>query len=204
MNRSTCMLLLTAMSLLPAVATATEDIAWLRNQLRDTTVELRRLEDEHVALQAKLAAAEQATRKAVEAARAAGGEKPRAVSRELARLQSDLDATTQQLAALEARAVAAEQLAAVATAERKAQHDGFAATRRAIGECEADNRTLAATGNALLAQLRDDGFWASVVRREPLTGIARSRYEALLEKYRTALRAGDRAAAAGAAPGSGQ
>lgn len=170
-------------------ASAADDATWLRDQLRQTTVELRRLQEENGALQIRLekAARESAapvaadTQTKIEARRArADAER---IQAENVRLQTELvaaneraNALQQSLAAVQGQLQAAEQARVELT-----QAAGTAA------QCERDNAELSRISLDVIARYRERGFWDALRESEPLTGITRARHEALTEKYRAAV-----------------
>lgn len=89
--------------------------------------------------------------------------KLKAALAELARTRDALAATEKDLAA--ARQVAAQQA-------------------RSIRVCEDKNLKLYGVATELVAKYRDQGFWDSVKRKEPFTGLRQVEVEKLLEEYR--------------------
>lgn len=183
-------------------ASAADDATWLRDQLRQTTVELRRLQEENGALQTRLekAARESAapaaadTQTKIEARRArADAER---IQAENVRLQTELvaanecaNALQQSLATTQGHLQAAEQARVELT-----QAAGAAA------QCERDNAELSRISLDVIARYRERGVWDVLRESEPLTGIQRARHEALTEKYRAAVIDATRAGIALPAP----
>jgi paraquat-inducible protein B len=163
------------------------DPAWLRDQLRQTTVELRRVQDENSALQVKLANAS-ASPVAKPADNRADVTKVRSEMRqEAARLQAELAAANAQLLSTQGALAAANAQAATASRDAAAARQLLLQATQQVQACAQENGELVAISNTLLQKYRDRGVWDALREAEPLTGIARARHEALIEKYRGAI-----------------
>lgn len=192
------LILLLQAPLAPAAPDAAGD-GRLREQLRAAVTELRRLEDENIALKVRL---ERAPPPAAAAAESA----------ELEALRADAEAARARAAALEqqlalarqeqARSQAAGEQAARLARERDEAAQQFEAGLRrsnaALAACGANNVTLVAIGSELLARYRDKGFVETARRHEPLLGLRRVEFERLEQEYRQ--RIGDAEFLPGVAP----
>lgn len=169
--------------LLPAFAHAeASGDNWLKEQLRQSTLAVRQLQDENGALQVQLAAAQKAAAKVDEgkAARVEVEKVRTGMAAELAGVRVELDAAIAQVALLKQQLLDAnEKLAAAAASERNLSDIAARTTA-----CEKDNRELVAIADELLQQFRDMSVWKALWQAEPVTGIGRVQREAIAEKYR--------------------
>lgn len=177
---------LLASPLLPAA----DDAAWLRDQLRQTTVELRRLQDENSALQLRLQKAGTVSAPANPPADGAAKAEARRARADAERLQAENSRLQAELAAAVERNTALQQallpLQQQVQASEQARAE-LASAASVAAQCEADNAELAKLGLELVARYRDRGLLDVLRGAEPLTGVARARHETLAERYRAAM-----------------
>lgn len=183
-------LLLAAVAIAPAVqAQAGLDIR-MRDQLRQTILELRQLQDENATLKAKLAAAPAApTRNPDSEARLqrvlaeAGRQGNRSQE-----LEQQLTAAQGQLAALQ-RQLGDGTAALRASQEREKQLGTQGTELKTRGEqCEARNVELLGISRELIGRYRDRGFLDVLLSREPLLGLRRVELEKLAQTYQGRVR----------------
>ncbi|WP_428312736.1 hypothetical protein [Hydrocarboniphaga sp.] len=178
---------------LPAFAQAAPD-ARLRDQLRQTTTQLRALEDENASLKARTDALTQQLAQRPEAPAAAA--KP-IDDAELRKLRAQLQQQKARTAELEQKLGTVEPILArwkqsyeqVATmaktrdADAKRHEADYQQSHAAQQACIADNTSLVQIGNELIRQYRDKGVWSTVRDREPLVGISSIKFEKLAQDY---------------------
>lgn len=179
---------------LPSFAQSAPD-ARLRDQLRQTTTQLRALEDDNAGLKAKVDALTQQLAQRPEAPVAAAP-KP-ADDAELRKLRAQLQQQKARTAELEQTLSTVEPILArwkqsyeqVATmaktrdADAKRYEADYQQSQTAQQACIADNASLVRIGNELIQQYRDKGVWSTVRDREPLVGISRIKFEKLAQDY---------------------
>lgn len=158
----------------------------LRDQLRQTMLEMRKVQDENSELQMKLAGVA-AQAKPVESARASRAEIDKVrggMKQEISKMQAEMDAINERLsAAQQSLADALKQLDEKNTLLKSAQgRVGVVGVR--IARCEKDNVDLVRISGELLQRYHDMGVWEAIWTKEPLTGLMRVRRENLVEKYR--------------------
>lgn len=169
-------------------AFAADDATWLRDQLRQTTVELRRLQDENSALQQRVEkAGSEKPAPAADPQAKAEAKRARADAERLqaenTRLQTELTAALERSTALQ-QALTASQTQLQTSEQARSE---LVTAANAAAQCERDNAELARLGLEVTARFQQRGVWDALRGSEPLTGIARARHEALAEKYRADL-----------------
>jgi uncharacterized phage infection (PIP) family protein YhgE len=186
----------------------------MRDQLRQTMLELRQLQDQNSELQVKLSGAQSApvavakpapspktSRAELDKVRA---EMRQAMTDAVAKVQADLDTSKAQLATLQQQlADATAQLNARNTATREAEKRLAGSNLRA-DSCEKDNKSLVNISGQLLQRYHDMSVWQALWQSEPLTGLGHVQREQLVEKYRNGIidaSIGNSAEPASAAPG---
>jgi DNA repair exonuclease SbcCD ATPase subunit len=186
-------LLLCAIAL-PVAAQSAPD-ARLRDQLRQTTTQLRTLEDENASLKASNQALTQQLAQRPEAPAAA-------VARpvddaELRGLRTKLQQEKDRSAELEQKLTTVEPILGrwkqsyeqVATMAKTRDADArrfeadYQQSHAAQQACVADNISLVQIGNELIGQYRDKGVWSTMRDKEPLLGISRIKFEKLAQDY---------------------
>jgi len=184
--------LLTLSAVSPALAQAGLDIR-MRDQLRQTILDLRKLEDENAELKAKLAGHIAAPAPAQPAADEAELRRARAeAGRDRVRAdqaEQALAGAQQQLAEL-GRELAASKTAVGAAQEReqRLQQQGSELLSRNQA-CESDNRELLSLSRELIARYKDRGLADVLLAREPITGLRRVQLEKLAQSYESQVRA---------------
>src|SRR5581483_6746463 len=155
----------------------------LRDQLRQTIIELRQLQDQNADLQAKLAAKPQLTPEQ----QAELKNSKAAASRESAhakQIKEELDITGKALA--EYRNAYAEQQKQIA--QLNGQIDAGKKNAEAITVqlkgCEAKNHQMTALFDEMLGQFRHRGVVDALLAKEPLTQLKRAELERITETYR--------------------
>lgn len=162
----------------------------LRDQLRQTILELRQLQDENARLKSQLNAAparpaadpeaEQRLRRAVvEAGR---------LSTQGALLAQELDSAKAQIAELNRRLDSASAEGRAAQGRERQIGAELAAQRASSASCESHNAELVALGRELVDRYHARGFTDVLLDREPLTGVHRIRFETLVQTYESRLR----------------
>lgn len=164
----------------------------LRDQLRQTTTDLRQAQDENAELKLKLQQAQQPAAPAPAAKPAPAVDdarlrslagKAEAESARAASLQQQLD---QAQKALEQWKQAYEQAVALARgrdAEAKKYQALYTEADTHGKSCEADNVKLVQIGGELLDRYKHKGVWSAVSDAEPLTGLHRIEMEKLAQDY---------------------
>jgi DNA repair exonuclease SbcCD ATPase subunit len=176
--------------LVSPVLPASDDAAWLRDQLRQTTVELRRLQDENGALQQRLQKAGTVAAPVPAPADGAAKAEARRARAEAERLQTENSRLQAELAAANERNAGLQQTLLPLQQQLQAAEQAraeLASAAAAAAQCESDNAELAKLGLEVVARYRDRGFLDVLRGAEPLTGVARARHETLAEKYRAGM-----------------
>ena len=175
-------LLLAVVAIAPAVQAQAGLDTRMRDQLRQTILELRQLQDENAALKAKLAAAlvpakapdsdARLQRALAEAGRQ--GNRSQALEQQLAAAQGQLAELQRQLG---------DGTAALrASQEREKQLGSQGSELKARGEqCEARNVELLGISRELIGRYRDRGFLDVLLSREPLLGLRRVELEKIAQ-----------------------
>ncbi|MBL6749565.1 MAG: hypothetical protein ISP90_03550 [Nevskia sp.] len=195
MHRACRVLLLGAALATSAPAPAQTVEERLRDQLRQTTLQLRQALDDNADLKGKLDA--QAQQAAAQQAQAEAAKPSAQQQQQLAALQRDLAASTQQAATLQQQLDAARQAlaqwqkgyqdAAEAARTRGADAKKFEAqfqdadTR--LKACSADNASLVDISNELLQRYKSKGLWGAIADAEPVTGLHRVELEKAAQAY---------------------
>lgn len=173
--------------------------ARLRDQLRQSIIESRQLQDQNADLQAKLAAKPQLSPEQAAELKSSKA----AASRESVRakqIQEQLDITTKALA--EYRNAYAEQQKQIAKLNGDVdtgKKNADAITVQLKG-CEARNHQMTALFDEMTGQFRHRGVVDALLAREPLTGLKRAEIERLTETYRDKADAASVEAAPAAPP----
>lgn len=202
--KNTCKLLTLLLTLclaLPAAAQTAPD-ARLRDQLRQTTLQLRQLQDENASLKAQV---ETLARQATPIAPAPVAATPKVDDAELqatrgklrqeqaraADLQQRLEALETNIAAWKQSYDQAASLAKTRDADAKRlQSEGeqtlvaHQQTVSTLQACIADNASLVEIGNELIGRYREKGVWSAVRDQEPLLGLTKLKFEKLAQDYR--------------------
>ena len=189
----TLLMALTAATALPAMAQSRDIERQLRDQLRQTTLDLRGAQDENAQLKARLqsqppppppAAAPVAAEKARSASEAAPLRS--ALQAEKARsdlLQQQLDALQKEQQAWHEgyqKAIAAAKDRDAAAQKYQALYQEAAAGAKS---CDDRNAQLVDISEQLLQRYRDKGMWQALRADEPLTGIPRVQLEQFAQEY---------------------
>lgn len=180
---------LVAATALPALAESRDVERQLRDQLRQTTLDLRSAQDENAQLKAKLQSqAAPVAPVVVEKAPAALDTAP--LRRSLQAEKARSDQLRQQLDALQKEQQAwheGYQKAAAVAKDRDAAAQKYQALyEEAAGStksCEDKNAQLVDIGELLLRRYRDKGMWQALRADEPLTGIPRIQLEQFAQEY---------------------
>ncbi|MBX9965672.1 MAG: hypothetical protein K2Y35_21615 [Burkholderiales bacterium] len=175
-----------------------------RELLRRAQAAQKQAEDAKAVLEQEKAKAEADAK----AARAQSAKVSGAIARERKRaddLQAEFDAAAKERTALQrdkdaltTRAADTESRLKTALAELARTRDALAATEkdlaaarqvaaqqsRSIRVCEDKNLKLYGVATELVVKYRHQGFWDSVKRKEPFTGLRQVEVEKLLEEYR--------------------
>jgi chromosome segregation ATPase len=173
-----------------ASAQGDQQVARLRDQLRQTISELRQFQAENGQLKVDLERARQEAEAATAAGNAAAAAELGEVTSERDALRSRLGAQDTELAQLRA------SLAEWRNAHGKATE--FARTRDAdatrfeglyrevdthVDRCERDNAALVGISRELLERYKQKGIWQAARSSEPLTGLGRLELERLAQEY---------------------
>ena len=184
MKRSSCMLfLLIATAAGPAWSQASPE-ARMREQLKQTILDLRQVQDENAELKSKLAAPQAAAPKDDGAERRARAEAKKQ-SGLVAELRAQLDTLQKQLEQSQAAATAA------ATAQRSSQEQQALSERSRIAvqqqyaACQVHNGRLVGISNELIQRYRDRGVTDVILGHEALTGLRRAELERLSQEYKS-------------------
>lgn len=180
---------LVAATALPALAESRDIERQLRDQLRQTTLDLRSAQDENAQLKAKLQSQPApATPAVVEKAPAAVDTAP--LRRSLQAEKARSDQLQQQLDALQKEQQAwhegYQKAAAVAKDRDTAAQKYQALYEEAAGgtkSCDDKNAQLVDISEQLLQRYRDKGVWQALGSDEPLTGIPAVRLEQFAQEY---------------------
>ena len=162
----------------------------LRDQLRQTILELRQLQDENAQLKAKAnsaPAAPAADPDTTQRLKRALAEAGRLGNQEAERAR-ELDDARKQIAELTRRLDSATADGRTAQAREQRLNADLAAVRSTVSTCESHNGQLADLGRELLERYHDRGFTDVLLDREPLLGVHRVRFETLVQTYEGRLR----------------
>ena len=180
-------LLAAGVGLLPAFASAqAAPEAKLRDQLRQTILQMRQLEDENASLKAQLATATAAQADAKKLQGSLGAARKRAArADELEQEQQVLRNDYQQL-----QKAYLEMSEAYKSGQDKSNTLGgqVKETQQQLGVCTTHNEHLADLSGELLARYRDRGFFDVLLAKEPVTGLRRVELEKLEQDYRGKIR----------------
>lgn len=164
--------------------------ARLRDQLRQTTLDLRQAQDENSALKLKLEQATPAVPAAQPAAAAADQAKLRGLAVQVQAGNARATALQRQLdeaqKSLEQWKQAYDQVVALAKARdaEAKKYQGLYGEADTRGKsCEADNVKLVQIGDELLERYKHKGVWSAMGDAEPLTGLHRVDMEKLAQDY---------------------
>jgi len=164
----------------------------LRDALRQTTLQLRQLQDENAELRAKQQAAEQqlaAKPKATAAdAQLAGARRAlEAKTAAAATLQQQLDDAQKALAEWQQARQQAVDLARKRDADATRYQALYEQDEARAHSCEQKNAQLYTLGNELLEHYRNKGLWDTLRDDEPFTGVHRVQLEKLAQDYHDKL-----------------
>lgn len=159
----------------------------LRNQLRQTTLELRSAQEQLASLRAEneaLKAAAAAPKPVVEAVVDTRAQRAlQAKSAQLETAKAEAEAQRQALAKWQTAYQEAAEVARKRDAELRQLNELNQRTTGSSRDCVAKNQALIEISQQLLDRYRRKGLFSSLVEAEPLTGIARVRFENLLQDY---------------------
>jgi len=177
---------------LPARADDAGD-ARLRDQLRQTVMQLRQAEDDNADLKAKLDAATQQaatqTAEAVAAAKKQSAADPglrRALEEQKAKtdnLQQQYDTLQKSLDQWKQAYQQAVLLARSRDGDAHRLDDNLKQTSAGLQACEDRNAKLVQLGDELLAKYKDKGVWESLHDAEPFTQLHHVELEKLAQDY---------------------
>ena len=190
-----------AAALLPGLACAAESSAaeqQLREQLRQTTLELRETQDENAALKAKQAtlteqlSARPATppptvKKADEQQLAATQRALRQQAAQQQELQQQLEQAKALLVQWQQAYQQAVEVARGRDEAAKKFQTSYEQSSAAGDACVRKNVELVQIGNELLQRYENKGVWESVADREPFTQIHRVKLEKIAQDYHDKL-----------------
>jgi chromosome segregation ATPase len=196
MRRAAAVLLLPCLLATPAWAQSESAEARLRDELRQTTLQLRQEQDTNAELRARQQTLEQQLAQLQQAAPTPKAAAP-ADAAELARLRSQAaaqgvqaESLRQQVAALQqtlAQWQQGYQKAADAARGRDAEARKYEAQYHDLDSreqaCEQKNAELVRIGNELLERYKDKGFWDALKDDEPFTRIHRVQLEQAAQGY---------------------
>ena len=199
---------------MPASAQSIEDR--LRSQLRETTLQLRQLQDGQSQMQAQLTSAQQdrdkaqAELKQADADLAAAKGRPDASAAAARALAAERASHAKDSAELAKYRSEYESLAAQSRTREtaiKTSDTQLAATKTALQTCEAANTKLYDVGHQILHAYEHVGLGTFLESREPFAQQTRVKYDRLAEEYGDQLYAGkfdpDARTATAASPASG-
>jgi hypothetical protein len=174
---------------LPSHAQATAE-DHLRDQLRQTTLQLRQALDDNADLKAKLdqlgaqqAPAAPAPKPPVDEQAAALRRNASAQAAQIAALQQELDASKQSLAQWQKGYQDAAEQSRSRGADAKKFEAQFQDADHRAAACSADNAQLVQISNELLERYKNKGVWSTIADRELLTGIHRVELEKAAQDY---------------------
>jgi hypothetical protein len=187
------MLALFGVVVLPVHAQSTPDDR-LRNQLRETTLQLRQALDDNADLKAKLDLMSQ------QQPAAAPAPLPKAAvvdEHQTAALRHDLAVQAQQITALQQQIEAdkqslaqwqkgyqdAAELARTRSTEAKSLAAQYQDADGKANTCLKDNASLVQISDELLAHYKNKGLWKVITDAEPITGIPRIQLEKEIQEY---------------------
>lgn len=172
---------------LPAVnAYADSELDRLRDALRNSTGQMRALEDQRTALQGKLAQSEKdntALKGQVDAAKARARQAEKDYRQAVTEFNERLEERNQTLEKWKEAYGEAATVARTKDAERakfEAESNTFKASTKA---CTAKNQELVKVGRDLLVKYEDVTLGDALLTREPLTGIRRTQVQSVLEEF---------------------
>ncbi len=166
----------------PGVASAQSSDAKLRDQLRQTIIELRRVDDENASLKAQLAqltAAQDAARH-LEASLATEKKK----SHRADVLQQTVQQLQQNLQQLQAHDAQQAVLLNQYYSQYRVLSARLTQTQGHVDTCSARNAYLVQLSDELVQHYHDRGFFDVLLSKEPLTGLKRVEMEKLAQDYR--------------------
>lgn len=173
---------------MPAAAQSATPEDRLRDQLRQTTLQLRQLEDENTDLKAKLDTASQQAAAAAQAPKASASEAR--LNRQLKDSAARTTALEQQLDAMQKSLdqwkQAYQQAATVARTrdgDARALDAKLHESQSQAQSCEDKNAKLVKVSDELLERYRNKGAWESLKHEEALTGLDRIELEKIAQDY---------------------
>ncbi len=168
----------------------------MREQLRNTVVQMRALADENASLKAQLAQAQ-----------AQVNAKPAEDPAKVTRLQGNVGKLKSDVARLEVQLQDNKVAMQACNEVQKADTDAAARFKldtlqkllgeqrnaerngQALAQCTADNRTLVSIADEVIARYRDRGVVDAALASEPVTGLRRAQLERMAQTYE--IRVGD-------------
>jgi chromosome segregation ATPase len=174
---------------------------------RKVQLQVRKLQQEKSALEARLSTAEQektaliAEKESVNAKFNSAQARSKAESTKQQQLLAALDAANRDKAELQARrteleglllALTAKQAAAdreiaVGASQKRQLESALQDRQQQVAVCEDKNLKLYSHGRDLIRQCQDRGIVDTVLRVEPFTGLGKVEMENLMEEYRSKL-----------------
>ena len=160
----------------------------LRDQLRQTILELRQLQDENASLKARLVAAPAAPPAAVKspdseaATRRARAEAAKQTERATA-LEQTVAQLQQQLAEQQKLATSSATALKVAVEREQSLQQQASALQTRSSSCEARNGELLKLSQELIQRYKQRSFSDVLLDREPLLGLHKIQFETILQEY---------------------
>lgn len=166
----------------------------LRDQLRQTTLQLREAQDENAGLKAKLLSMSQQLDAVQHAAPAAAPAQDKDLRRGLAQRSAEIDALKQQfdlsqklLAQWQQAYQQAAGIARARDADAKKCDAMFLQADSHARSCDADNAELVRISSELVDRYEHKGVWASLRQDEPLMQWSRIELEKQAQTYHAAV-----------------
>lgn len=165
----------------------------MRDQLRQTILQMRQLEDENLSLKAKLAHAAPAAPAPVVVAKVNTAELKQlreAARLEKARADEMQGKVSEVMARLEQLQHSLAQAGNAARSQQQASQNLDSQLKAAAQKtqlCEDGNKQLAALAGEVLDQYRRQSFWQAMRAHEPVTGLYRVRLENAVQDYQNKM-----------------
>ena len=170
-----------------ATARADSETDRLRDALRNTTAQLRTLEDQRAALQARATAAEQERdrlRKQTETLRAQVKEAEQAYRQAVKDFNDRLAERDEALEKWKSAYTEAATVARAKDAERSKFESEAAALKTSNKACEAKNAQLVKVGTEIVKQYEAMDPMEKILDHEPLTGLKRVEHQNTVQDFR--------------------
>jgi hypothetical protein len=165
----------------------------MRETLRNTMIQLQTAQAETAALQAKQAESEAkiqeletkltATIKQADADKANAGNIAKEQEAKMANQAQELAVLNETLSKWKVGYKQAAQVANSTEGKRAKLADKVIMLERQVADQRVKNRELYDLGKEILTRYEKFGFGTALVRREPFTGIARVKFETLIQEY---------------------